>query len=270
MNPFASRINNQSWVIPVSLVSLPLGFMIALAWVTKDNRTSRSAFLSPDQRTRINEGEVNLDAYLQATSEVKKLQDEKTRMEFAMSKKGDDTKVLNENLQETKVFAGLTDLEGPGVVVTLSDSKKQSDISFGNQVATNPESVVHDTDVVHTVNELYASGAEAIAINGHRVAGTTSVRCVGTTVLVNDVKIASPIAVRAIGDPDTLYGAMNMPGGALSQIRQFDPGMVQIEKVKMMRLPAYVGPTTRKWAHVPAPDKSGATADAKQETASGT
>lgn len=266
MNPFVSRINNQSWVWPVSLMCLLLGFMISLSWVTQQTRTSRSAFLRADQRTRVNEAEVDLEAYQTATSEVQKLQEEKTRLEEALAKKGDDSKVLNESLQEMKIFAGLTEMEGPGVVVTLSDSTK-TDTGFGGQVAVSPDAVIHDQDVVHVVNELYASGAEAVAVNGHRVAGTTSFRCVGTTVLVNDVKIASPITVRAIGDPATLFGAMNMPGGALSQIRLYDPSMVQIEKVKMMRLPPYVGTTAHKWAVVPPPDKT--TADKKPSNVEG-
>lgn len=247
MNPFVNRINNQQWVIPVSLMCLLLGFMISLAWVSKENRNSRNAFLQGDQRTRVSEAVVDLEAYEQTTSEVKKLQAEKTKLENALSKKGDDSKVLNDSLQEMKTFAGLTEVEGPGVVVTLSDSGK-TDTGFGGQVATNPDSIVHDHDVLHTVNELFASGAEAVSVNGHRVAGTSSIRCVGTTILVNDVKIASPIAVRAIGEPDTLFGAVNMPGGELSQIRIYDPAMVQVEKVKMMRLPAYVGTTAKRWA----------------------
>ena len=248
MNPFVNRINNQQWVVPVSLMCLLLGFMISLAWVSKENRNSRNAFLQGDQRQRVSEAVVDPEAYEQATSEVKKLQAEKTKLENALSKKGDDSKVLNDSLQEMKTFAGLTEVEGPGVVVTLSDSGKNDTGGFAGQVPTNPDSVIHDHDVLHTVNELFASGAEAVAVNGHRVAGTSSIRCVGTTILVNDVKIASPIAVRAIGDPDTLFGAVNMPGGELSQIRIYDPAMVQVEKVQMMRLPAYVGTTAKKWA----------------------
>ncbi|AIE88150.1 hypothetical protein OP10G_4782 [Fimbriimonas ginsengisoli Gsoil 348] len=231
---------------------LLLGFMISLAWVGKETRNSRSAFLRADQRVRVSEALVDPEAYEQSVNEVKKLQEEKTKLENALSRNGTDSKVLNDSLQEMKSFAGLTEVEGPGVAVTLRDSGK-TDTGFGGQVATNPDSVIHDQDVVHVVNELFASGAEAIAVNGHRVAGTTSFRCVGTTILVNDVKIASPIVVRALGDSDTLFGAMNMPGGALSQIRIFDPAMVQVEKVQMMRLPAYTGTTAKKWAKVVAP-----------------
>lgn len=249
MNPFASRIQNQqAWVVPVSGMCLILGFMISLSWVTQEKRSSRSAYLRSDQRARVSESVVDLEAYEQATNEVKKLQSEKTKLENALSSKGNDSKVLNESLQDMKNFAGLSEVEGPGAVVTLSDSRKQ-DTTFGaGQTIQNPDSVIHDRDVLHVVNELFASGAEAVSVNNHRIAGGSSIRCVGTTILVNDVKIASPILVRAIGDPDTLYGAMNMPGGALSELRVYDTNMVQLEKAKSLRLPAFVGTTTHKYA----------------------
>lgn len=249
MNPF-SNINNQSWVLPISGMCLVLGFMVSVAWVTKENRTSRSTYLRADQRARVSESVVDLEAFEQITDEVKKLQLEKTRLENALSKNGEDGKVLNTSLQEMKSFAGLTAVEGPGILVSLSDSSK-SETGFGGQTAVNPDAIVHDKDVLHTVNELFASGAEAVAVNDLRVSPTSSFRCVGTTILVNDVKIATPIRVRAVGDPNTLFGAMNMPGGSLSEIRMYDSGMVQIEKVKMQQLPAYTGTTQRRFAKVP-------------------
>jgi uncharacterized protein YlxW (UPF0749 family) len=240
-------------VVPVSIVCLLLGFMISFAWVTQNNRESRVAFLRGDQKVRVTEGDVDIDAFQRATSEVQKLQLEKTKLENALSKKGDDdSKVLNDALQEMKIFAGLTDEEGPGLVVTLADStKNEGAMTIGTP--QNPDSVIHDRDVLHVSNELFAAGAEAVSVNNHRIAGTSSIRCVGNTILVNDVKIASPVIIRAIGDTDTLYGALNMPGGVLSEIRIYDPGMVQLEKAKMIHLPAYTGTTARKWAKLASP-----------------
>lgn len=251
MNPFVNRIHNQNWILPVSAMCMVLGFMVSLAWVTKENRQSRSAYLRGDNAPRVFEAAGGFEALEQATSEVKKLQEEKTKLENAMAQKGDDSKVLNDSLQEMKVFAGLTEVEGPGIVLTIRDSQKAepAGIPDGPQVG---EAIVHDKDVLQTVNELFASGSEAVSVNNLRVSSTSSFRCVGTTILVNDHKIASPVVIRAIGDPEALFGAMNMPGGVLAEIRAFDPGMVQIEKVTKMRIPAYVGTTGRKFAKPPA------------------
>lgn len=210
-------------------------------------RSSRKNFLSPDQQIRVNEASVDIDAFQRMSNEVSKLQAENTRLENSLASQGPQSKVLNDSLQELKVFAGLTKVEGPGVVVTLRDSQKGTagtSLNFG----LPSDAIIHDVDVLKVVNELVASGAEAVSVNNHRVAGNTSFRCVGTTILVNDIKIASPVVIRAIGDSNTLLGAMNMPGGVLAEIRQTDPSMVQIEGVKNEELPEFVGTTGHKFA----------------------
>ena len=247
MNPFVSQLKKESWVMPVSAMCLILGFMISMAWVTQKTRTSRQNFLSPDLKTRVNEASVDIDAFQRLSAEVGKLQNDKTTLENALANQGGTSKVLNDSLQDLKVFAGLTAVTGPGVVVTLRDSPKAVS-GMTSAFGTSPDANIHDVDVLKVVNELIASGAEAVSVNNHRVAGNTSFRCVGTTILVNDVKISSPVLIRAIGDPNTLLGAMNMPGGVLAEIRQTDPGMVQIEALKNQVLPEFVGNTSRKFA----------------------
>jgi uncharacterized protein YlxW (UPF0749 family) len=236
--------------MPVSGMCLILGFMISLARVTQTTRSSRKNFLSPDQQVRVNEANVDIDAFQRMSNEVSKLQADKTRLEYSLASQGGQSKVLNDSLQEVKVFAGLTKVVGPGIVVTLRDSQKDNagvSLNFG----IPSDAIIHDVDVLKVVNELIASSAEAVSVNNHRVAGNTSFRCVGTTILVNDIKIASPVVIRAIGDSDTLLGAMNMRGGVLAEIRQTDPGMVQVESVKSQELPEFVGNTTRKFAKPP-------------------
>lgn len=250
MNPFVARIEKQSWIVPVSCMCLILGFMICMAWVTQSTRTSRQNYLPADQKIRVNEN-VDIEAFAKMSSEVAKLQTEKTRLEKALSRHDGQSQVLNDSLQELKVFAGMTPVVGPGVVVTLRDSPKYAGTGLGANIGVSPDATIHDVDVLKVCNELIASGAEAVSVNNHRIAGNSSMRCVGTTILVNDVKIASPVVIRAIGDPNTIMGAMNMPGGALAEIRQTDPNMVQIETVKSQELPEFVGNTIRRYAKPP-------------------
>jgi uncharacterized protein YlxW (UPF0749 family) len=233
--------------MPVSGMCLILGFMISLARVTQTTRSSRRNFLSPDQQIRVNEANVDIDAFQRMSNEVSKLQADNTKLENSIASQGPQSKVLNDRLQELKEFAGLTRVDGPGVVVTLRDSQK-STVGTNLNIGVPSDAIIHDIDVLKVVNELIASGAEAVSVNNHRVAGNTSFRCVGTTILVNDIKIASPVVIRAIGDSNTLLGAMNMPGGVLAEIRQTDPTMVQIEGVKNQELPEFVGNTGHRFA----------------------
>lgn len=261
MNPFVSRVGNQKWVLPITGMSLVLGFMVAMAWVTEGNRSTRSGYLSFDQFTRVEREREQEKAKAvlspqqglgEVSSEVTKLRKEKTDLENAIASHDSQSKVLNESLQESKIFAGLTELEGPGLLVTLKDSPNAGKY-LGSRAAVGGggEIIVHDLDVLRVVNELLAAGAEAVAINGQRVAGTTSYHCVGNTIMVDQLPISTPVYIRAIGDSATLKGAMEMPLGVLAEIRQTDPAMVRVDVVKSHRLPAYVGKTSFRHAKVP-------------------
>jgi uncharacterized protein YlxW (UPF0749 family) len=253
MKIFNPRSASPAWIWPVSAMCVVLAFMFSLAWVTQDNRRSRVSFLSPDQSRRINEATVDVEAFQELQTEVEKLQKEKTKLENTIAGSGSQAKALNDLLQQSKVFAGLTELEGPGVLVLLRDSAKTAPGDFGGL----NDAIVHDTDVLQVVNELFSAGAEAVSVNDLRVTNRVSFRCVGPTILVNDVKIASPIEIRAIGDPKTLLGAMNLPGGILAQFRQTDPSMVQLERVQRMTIKPFTGNTDFKFGKPPKANQPG-------------
>jgi len=251
LNPFALRKSSNSWVIPVSLLTLIVGFLTSLAWITQADRTERLSRLSPDIRTRLTAGELDLSAeYQSVREEVAKLRADKGRLENLLAQGQNASKEINLSLQEAKMFAGLTEVEGPGILVTLNDSQRPAEDAF------DPAGqIIHDTDVVKVVNELWAAGAEAISVNNKRVGPATSFRCVGPTILVDGVKIASPVQIRAIGDSETLYGGMLLPGGILDEIKQYDPKMVHVEPVKKMRMPAFAGSTSPKFMKTPADER---------------
>jgi uncharacterized protein YlxW (UPF0749 family) len=256
LNPFANRIHtqHQQWILPVSAVCVVLGVMMSMAWVTKQNRSGRWSQFDPDQRIRVASSAIDPDTFDRLSKEVQSLRQAKSKLEDAIGKRSSETTVLKDQLDNAELLAGLTQLEGPGVQVTLKDSQKAPQ-SFGGIVAVTSDSIIHDIDVLKVVNELNASGAEAVSVNGRRVVSGTSFRCVGTTILVDGVRIASPVVIRAIGDSATLMGAMNLPGGVLGEIRESDPAMVEIEPLKKMNIPAYAGNTAKRFAVVPKESK---------------
>ena len=250
MNPFATRISSNSWVIPVSALTLVLGFMFSLAWLNSRVLRERIATLTPDQAARLNQGQLEFQQDFQKIqSEVAKLRKENTQLQNVMSKETDQTKVLNQALQESKMLAGLTEIEGQGVIVTLNDL-------VGTKIDAPAEAIsIHDTDVLRVVNELWNAGAEAIAVNGNRVVTGTNFRCVGSVILVNNVRIAPPVKIQAIGDPQTMMGAINLPGGVFQELREVNSAMIQVEVSKKMRLPAFTGSTSFKFASPPKDNK---------------
>ena len=137
-------------------------------------------------------------------------------------------------------------MQGPGVVVTLTDSKKR--LPQNMSLGMTPPNIIHDTDINQVVNELKAAGAEAIAVNDQRLVATSSVRTAGPTLLINFVPTAPPFVIQAIGDPKTLAAAMNLPGGMGSQLKAYDPAMFSVREAGTLTLPAYSGRNEPRYA----------------------
>jgi len=100
--------------------------------------------------------------------------------------------------------AGLTEVQGPGLVVELRDSAlHESPTGDPNDL------VIHEQDLQAVVNALWSAGAEALAINGERITSSSAVRCVGNTLLLHGSVYAPPYRIQAVGDPAALLAGMN-------------------------------------------------------------
>jgi uncharacterized protein YlxW (UPF0749 family) len=116
---------------------------------------------------------------------------------------------LAQRVDALAAFAGELSVQGPGVQVELSDDR-------GVQQDSQPEGAergrVLDHDLQVLVNALWASGAEAIAVNGHRLSAVTAIRRAGRAVLVGLQPVLPPYRIQAIGDPERL--AAELSGGS--------------------------------------------------------
>lgn len=93
--------------------------------------------------------------------------------------------------------AGTSAVTGPGLIINLNDAVPL----LGESDAA---ARVQDYDVQVVVNALWASGAQAISVNGHRLTSTSAIRSAGEAILVDLVGLSHPYTIEAIGDPDTL------------------------------------------------------------------
>ena len=110
-------------------------------------------------------------------------------------------------LDEQRTTAGLTALHGPGLTVLLHDGADPND--------PNDRSLgwmVHYQDLQDIVNLLWASGAEAIAVNGQRIVPTTAFKYAGVNILLNNAnRLTGPYTVAALGDPSALRNGIGDP-----------------------------------------------------------
>ncbi len=216
--------------LSIACVCMVLGFMLAVQFrSTQDIKASVPYQRVEDLSARLQQSEKDKDA-LQA-----ELEDIKSRAGEEQNNK------IGEDLRSA---AGLTALEGPGVVVTIEDSKKSAKADEDLNLY-----LVHDEDLLKVVNELRAAGAEAVSINGQRMTATSELRCAGPTLSVNNVRSAPPYEIRAIGDIKTLENALKMRGGVAETLKVWGISM-DIRTSENVLVPAYKGSTKLKYGKV--------------------
>lgn len=249
-SPF--RVAPQSSpVLALGGMTVFLGMMIGVAWVSRTNDPSRLEVVAPEVRARLNMGSADLQQDIEnLQDQIQELRKKNTEYEQALSKQSGHASSINQSLQEVKMTAGLTELVGPAAVITLNDAAPADELA-----APETDRIVHDLDVLRVVNELWNAGAEAITVNNQRVIAGTSIRCVGTVIRVNDVPLAPPYVIYAIGDSKTLANAMNLPGNVIEEMRTVDPNMVKIEESPKVRIPAFSGSVVTRRGAIPGEEK---------------
>lgn len=220
------RLKNFYW--SAVLVSLVLGVILSLQFrITRDIQHNEA----------IRRTQELADQVEQMKKEHEVLQAQLLRMRGQMENlsTGPLASQIKEEMNLAMIFAGLTKLTGSGVEVTLKDS------NASQKLTDNPNLyLVHDEDILKVVNELKAAGAEAIAINGQRMIATTEISCSGPTIRINRKPLVPPFVITAIGNPETMEGALKMRGGVTDYL-QFFGIQVSVKKLEQLTIPAYSG-----------------------------
>jgi uncharacterized protein YlxW (UPF0749 family) len=94
----------------------------------------------------------------------------------------------------------------------------------------DPEGSLSSSELLNTMQELRAAGAEVIEINDQvRVVAQTSFADDGDEVVADGIPIAPPYVIEAIGDPSTMSTAASFPGG-LRDVVEAIGGKVDVQE----------------------------------------
>lgn len=143
--------------------------------------------------------------------------------EQSLSKGEKNSELLNSEYEESLMLAGLTDVEGQGVIITLVDEENQTIIS---------------NHLLNLVNELKYAGAEAISINGNRITNFTDIVDVNYIIMVNGIKISSPYEVKAIGNQMYLASTLNAKDGFITTYNETGLN-ISMKEEKNIQIPKY-------------------------------
>lgn len=172
---------------------------------------------------------------------------------------------LQEVNQLDRLVSGAVPVEGPGMVVSLTDGSGGGLVEPGDAPA---ESRVRDADVQFVVNELWAAGAEAIAINDERLTSLSAIRNAGDAILVDLQPLNGPTyRIEAVGDAEDMQVEFARSAGlGFLQLLSAEYDIKnEVTTSDGMYLPGAGSPTLR-WAKVPTSDTTtGNTAGTTQD-----
>ncbi len=118
-----------------------------------------------------------------------------------------DQAALEESRQRADqlgVLAGTVPARGRGVVLTITDPQQQ----------------IRSDVLVDTIQELRDAGAEVIDLSGVRLGVESYVSDTPEGLIVDGRRISSPYVFTALGDPDTIAKALQIPGGITDSVAE--------------------------------------------------
>ncbi len=205
----------KTWQIPLTITFILLGILLSTQLQTQ-NRLA--ADLSQQNISDLTIMVKNLSEKRQSLAQ------EIDELETAINAHSDDAELsaqLSADIEKYNLVLGKTAVQGPGITVTIT---KDSWPTF--------------FDLSRTVNELWAAGAEAIAINNQRVTFDSNFSYAevaqGQYLVHNKQLLKYPIVIDAIGNAATLDTALTMPGGIIDtqlSIMGVAPTVVQMENL---------------------------------------
>lgn len=149
--------------------------------------------------------------------------------------------LLEKELEQLNLSLGKTDVEGEGIVIQITD--------MGGTMLSDdvPVENISTEDLLIVVNELFAAGAEAVSVNGHRIISMSSIFNIGTEFLkVNGERVQSPYVINAIGNPDYLKSAVSGKGGYVDSLQEMGH-QTSVDTSKKIRIEKYEKEITTKY-----------------------
>lgn len=220
-----------SIVLGIMCLALTFGIFLQIKTVENSNVEVSQNYEENNLRAEVLKFKEKYD---NKSKELEKL--EKELEEERKNATQNNAELENEEIQIKKAnkMIGLSEVKGPGVIVTLQDSKMNPATALNIS-----DLLVHDLDVLSVINELKNAGAEAISINDQRIVSITAISCEGNVININKVKVGAPFEIKAIGLPESL-SALERPGGYLQILKKYSIE-TNLEKSNEITIPKYSG-----------------------------
>lgn len=193
------RPKNLYFTVTASII----GLMVAIQFQTVSEPEVRDTRDTWELRNDLM-GEKELQSEL--LREIRTIEDKINKYENEREQSKEQ--LLKETLEELKVEAGLTEVTGPGIILTLQPIVNE----LGQEV---PISRVSPSLLQRLINELNMYGAVHISVDEQRVINTTVIRDIGTVTKIDGYSLNRlPLQIKVITknaeEADKLYNRMEI------------------------------------------------------------
>lgn len=217
------KIDKAIIIITISIMSIVLAsIMFAQFKVVNEVDIAQIEYMSEQElKQAIIEWKEKYETTEQKIKDtISKIQEYEEKLES-----NEETRELvKKELAEAKRIFGITNIEGEGIIVTLTDTDERQ---------------YTYKDLLDLVNELRDAGAKAISINGERIVNMTDIVNRSTRyIMVNSNKIPSPYVVKAIGDRTYLKSAITIKNGYID-LKEKDEYKISIQEKSNMKINKY-------------------------------
>ena len=223
----------HGWQIYLAITFILLGLLISTQIQTQNRLDSDLASQSTSDLTIMIKNLT--DRRLQLTEE---LTEAEFILEVYQEEYLDDSLLLsqlNSDIARLELINGTVPAKGPSITVAVSGNLLASDLSV-------------------LVNEFWAAGAEAVAINDVRITPYSGFNYIGTSTATyltcGDEILAEPIVLQAVGNGATLERSLTMPGGIADNLEVYQI-YLDIQMAEELHLPAVPAQPQLQYGKVP-------------------
>ena len=181
-------------LIVVSLIAVALGFLLVVQ-LRSQAVVARSLAAQDDTSVALLINDLNR-ANNQLIQQGAALSQQEAQLRQALTAGGADIQAIQKEFVTLREVNGEVPVHGPGLQIRI-------------------EGTILDFELQDALNNLRNAGAEAIALNGYRIVGSTPVQSHGDNLLINGHAVHSPLSLLVIGDPEQLSPAADLSASSL-------------------------------------------------------
>ncbi len=145
-------------------------------------------------------------------------------------------------LDKLKSRLGLNRTTGEGIQISLAEG----DTGKGDSDAN----LIHASDLRDLVNLIRTAKVDGISINGLRLLNSSTINSLGSTIMVNKVKLSAPFQINVVVDTALIVSRLNDQQSYPDLYKRIKNKSVnfQVQKASQLVLPAYDGDYLLKYA----------------------